>query len=59
MKIINAIKKMLGINKPTLFYVEYKFNGDKIIRTGSFTSASLASLQADYGIEVLQIIKAN
>ena len=59
MKIINTIKKMLRINKPTLFYVEYKFNDDKIIRTGSFTSASLASLEADYGIEVLKVIKAN
>lgn len=56
-KLIN--KFLCGKKNPTLFYVEYKFNDDKIIRTGSFTSASLASLDADYGVEILKVIKAN
>jgi hypothetical protein len=59
MKIINTIKKMLGIKKITVYTVEYKFNDDKILRVGSFTSASLASLMADPCITVTQVIRAN
>jgi hypothetical protein len=59
MKSINTIKKMFGINKPTIYTVEYKFDDDKILRVGSFTSASLASLMADPCITVTQVIRAN
>jgi hypothetical protein len=41
----------------TLYKVTYKFYEEEQIYEGTFTSASLASLDADYCVEILTVEK--
>lgn len=59
-KFINTITaKIFRKKNPTLYKVWYHFINTDILLTGVFTSASLATLDADRGIEILKVAKVD
>lgn len=50
----NIFKKQTA----TIYKVTYKFYGEKEVYTTTATSAGLASLAADWAIEILEAVKA-
>lgn len=49
--------KLFKKQQTTLYKVAYKFYEEEQIYEGTFTSAALASLDADYCVEILTVEK--